>query len=104
MRIFQPLAVEFGREDAEARGVAAGPRHRVYQSLPDHILCNPEDRNHFRRLLCGVRCRTPTGIDDIDLGFDQPRRIRHQITVKRKIAVIDYEVLTFNKAEVAQFV
>jgi hypothetical protein len=55
--------------------------------------------------LCGTSCHTPGGFDDIDMSFDQLRRIlRNQINVEPKIAVIDREVSTFNEAAASQFV
>src|SRR5262245_54111669 len=98
------LAVKLGGEDADPRRVAIWPGKRFYQSLSDHIVCDPDDRNRFGRLLYGANRDAPAGIDDIGLGFDQLRRIfRNQIDVRRKMTVIVREVLALDEAATAQF-
>ena len=93
------FAVEFGRENTQARCVAVWARQRVHQTGAEHVVCNRKDWNSFCRLLCGADCQIPDSCNDIDGGFDQLcDPLGQQIRVHRKCVVNDREVLTFNKA------
>jgi hypothetical protein len=70
---------------AKAKGVRIGGRLAGPASPlapPDQIISGPEDRNRFGRLLCSANCHATANKKDIDLGFDQLRRIlRNQTTM-----------------------
>jgi hypothetical protein len=53
------LSFAVSLEDTDARCIAVWPRHRGYQSGPQHISYLPNDRNGFRRLLNGAYCFIP---------------------------------------------
>ena len=60
----------------------------------------------FRRLLRGANCFIrASGCNDIDPCFDQLRRkFGNQIKVWPICAILDHEVLAFNKAAASQFI
>ncbi len=99
-----PLAVEFAGQDADAGRIAAGFGKRAHESLPQHIVCEREDRNHARRPLRGPNRGIPAGQDDIDLGFDQLRRMFFESLGAQSVTVsIDREVLAFDEAGAPEF-
>ena len=99
------FAVSLVREDTDARCIAVWPRQRGYQSGPQHIDYDRDDRNGFRRLLNGASCFVPRSCDDIDPCLDQLRCIlRNQIDVLPICAIFDREVLAFNETAASQFV
>ena len=53
------FAVKLVREHTDARCIAVWPRQRGYQSGPQQIGSNRDDRNYFRRLLNGAYCFIP---------------------------------------------
>ena len=102
---FLPLAVKFGRKDADTCCIAAGPGQRIYQSRPDHILGNPEDRNRCRRLLCRTNCGITADINVIDMGFDQAcHKFGNQINAPSIVAPFDREVLALDEAKPPKFI
>src|SRR6185437_1046354 len=100
-----PHAVQLRGKDADPRDIAIRPGKRFYQSLPDHIACDPNDGNAHGCLLYGGNCLVSSSIDDIGLGYDQLRRmLRNQIDMRCKGAVINREVLVFNETSAPEFV
>ena len=86
------------RKNADPRDIAIGPGERFYQALRDHIPCDPNNGNALGCLLYGVNRLGSSSIDDIGLGYDQLRRkLRNQIDMRCKGAVINREVLAFNE-------
>jgi hypothetical protein len=74
------LSVKLSGEYADSRCVAIRPGERFYQSLPDHIVCDPNNGNAFGCLLHGANCHAASGKDDIDPCTDQLRRILRKQT------------------------
>ena len=66
---FLSLAVELGREEADACCIAAGVGQRTHESRSHHVVGKPEDRNRCRRPLCGANCNISAGHNDIDLAL-----------------------------------
>ena len=94
------LTIEVVREQADPGRVAAGMRHRGDKSRPNHVTGDREDRQRHRCLLRGLHCGRPNGDDDIDLGLDQSgRSARELFGAQPKPALIDDQVLAFDKAE-----
>jgi hypothetical protein len=91
---FLPLAIEFGGENGDARRIAGGLRKRAHKSLPNHVVGQREERNRGRCPLCGANSGVSTCQDDIDLGFDQLRRMFLELLNAQSVtAPIDVEVL-----------
>jgi ABC transporter substrate binding protein len=80
--------------------MAFGSRLGLNQPRLDHIVGTPEDRNRCCRQLCSANCSISEGINDIDLGFDEVRRILpSEFTVTSKLATFSREVSSLNEAK-----
>src|SRR6516225_2670988 len=94
----ESLAINLACENTDACCVAVRPRHRVYEIGPQQIVCNRNNRNSFRHLLCGADCLIPYGYNSIRPGSDQLLCIlRKQVEVLSKHTPFDPEVLAFHE-------
>src|SRR6266404_9092797 len=63
------LAIEFGAQQADPGGVAAGTCHGLNEAFADHVFGDGENGDRRRRLLHHANGGTRAAEDDIDLGL-----------------------------------
>ena len=97
---FQSLAIEFGRENADAGNIAAGTGERAHQTRSDHIGGQADDGNRPGRFLCGAHRGITDAKENVRCGVGQRRRgFRKLIIAKIKATGNDLQVLPLNETE-----
>jgi hypothetical protein len=87
------FAVEFGREQADAGGVAAGMRERFDQSRRHHVLGHSDKRYRVRERLQRLQRKLGTGNDRIGGGVDQRCGLLGEMLIGRlKTTRDNYEI------------
>src|SRR5215470_5590336 len=98
------FAVELGKQETDARDVAARMGERWHETLSDHVFGHANERDSpGDRLKRSQRRRRP-GDDRIGRGTDQSRRAIGEIIVGRLEARKNNEVFSFDETVEPQFV
>ena len=101
---FQPLGVEFGRQDADPGCIAAGMGERANQPEQDEIVARRQDRDRPGRFLRGTDAGRGTGHDRVEPGRDEHRRNPRSLLFTHRELAIDLQALSFDKPRTAQLV
>ena len=98
----QPLAVEFGRQEADAGQVSAGMGERRDQPASDHVVGRGDQRDRPGRRLCRrYRGCAAGGEQDVGSQLHQLRGCACGLLRGPEKAPIDDQVLAFDKARFA---
>jgi hypothetical protein len=103
---FLPLAIEFGREKADAGGIAARTGERAHETRGDHIRAGQaDDGNRVGRFLhCPYRLILEAK-DNVRGGLGHRRRdCRKLILPKTKATGNDLQIVPLNEAQPLEFV
>ena len=102
---FLPLAIEFGRENADAGGIAARTGERAHETRGDHIGGHADDGNRVDRFLyCRYRMIIAAK-DNVRGGLGHRRGdFRKLILPKTKATGNDLQIVPLNEAQPLEFV
>src|SRR5215469_14123550 len=101
-----PLSVEFGREKADPRGIAARPREGLHKPRSNHVFSHTDKGYCPGCLLEGARPAVCATDDRIRRGLDDRRRAFGKPVVIRdaKATRDDDEVLPFDESRASQLI
>src|SRR5262249_46768808 len=101
-----PLSVEFGREKADPRGIAARPREGLHKPRSNHVFSHTDKGYCPGCLLEGARPAVRATDDRIGRGLDDRRRAFGKPVVIRdaKATRDDDEVLPFDESREPQLI
>src|SRR5262249_22707899 len=101
-----PLSVEFGREKADPRGIAARPREGLHKPCSNHVFSHTDKGYCPSCLLEGARPAVRATDDRIGRNLDDRRRVFGKPVVIRdaKATRDDDEVLPFDESRESQLI